>query len=83
MFELPCPEFLKIDVDGNELEVLLGGVQTLSNPALRSILVEVREDSDVERAVRDLLAQFSFLHTGTGYATSAGFANLEFERDGG
>ena len=83
MFELPCPEFLKIDVDGNELEVLLGGAQTLSNPALRSILVEVREDSDLERAVRDLLAQFGFLHTGTGYATSAGFANLEFERDGG
>jgi len=83
LFGLPCPEFLKIDVDGNEIDVLRGAVRTLSDSSLRSILVEVREDSDVETAVRDLLAEHRFLHTGTGYATSAGFANLEFERDGG
>ena len=80
MFGLPCPEFLKIDVDGNEVEVLRGAAKTLSDATLRSILVEVREDSDMEGSVHDLLAQYNFLHTCTGYATSVGFANLEFER---
>jgi FkbM family methyltransferase len=83
MFGLPCPEFLKIDVDGNEVEVLRGAAQTLSDTTLRSILVEVREESDMDSSIRELLAKYNFLHTGTGYATSPGFANLEFERAGG
>jgi FkbM family methyltransferase len=42
-FSLPAPNYLKVDVDGGEIEVLHGAVQTLANPALRSILIEIDE----------------------------------------
>ena len=32
-----------MDVDGGEIEVLQGAVQTLASPALRSILIEIDE----------------------------------------
>ena len=37
---LPAPTFLKIDVDGIEERILLGGRGVLSNPMLRGLLVE-------------------------------------------
>jgi len=42
-FSLPTPNYLKVDVDGGEIEVLHGAAQTLANPALRSILIEIDE----------------------------------------
>ena len=42
-FSLPAPNHLKVDVDGGEIEVLNGAVQTLANPTLRSILIEIDE----------------------------------------
>jgi len=42
-FNLPVPNHIKIDVDGIELSVLKGADETLSNPALRSIVVELEE----------------------------------------
>jgi len=38
---LPCPNFIKIDVDGIEHKVLAGAKKTLSNPKLKSIIVEL------------------------------------------
>ena len=81
MFDLPYPEFLKIDVDGNELEILKGAVKTLSNQKLKSILIEVHEGSDVDRAVRVTLEKYGFYHSGTSYVITPGFANIEFQRD--
>jgi FkbM family methyltransferase len=40
-FGLPLPNHIKLDVDGGELAVLEGARQTLSSPALQSMLVEV------------------------------------------
>lgn len=40
-FDLPVPTHIRIDVDGIELEVLRGADKTLSNEALRSIVVEL------------------------------------------
>jgi FkbM family methyltransferase len=42
-FSLPAPNYLKIDVDGGEIDVLQGAAQTLASPALSSILIEIDE----------------------------------------
>jgi FkbM family methyltransferase len=39
------PSAIKIDVDGNELEVLAGAVRTLASPGLRSVLIEMPADA--------------------------------------
>ena len=42
-FSLPVPNHLKVDVDGGEIDVLQGAKETLVNPTLRSILIEIDE----------------------------------------
>lgn len=44
MTPLPTPNHIKIDVDGIEHLVLSGACKVLSDPALRSILVEIDEE---------------------------------------
>lgn len=51
LFGVPAPNYLKIDVDSIEESILEGGQQTLRDPALRSILIEL-EASDTPRNVR-------------------------------
>jgi FkbM family methyltransferase len=41
LFGIPAPHYLKIDVDSIEERILEGGRQTLRDPALRSVLIEV------------------------------------------
>jgi FkbM family methyltransferase len=55
MFDLPAPNHIKLDVDGGELAVLQGGVDTLSSPALQTMLVEVA--TSLSEAVIAALAQ--------------------------
>lgn len=43
-FNIPTPNHLKLDVDGIEFEILKGASKTLSNPSLKTILVEMSED---------------------------------------
>ena len=45
LMSLQTPNHIKVDVDGNELLVLKGAERTLSSPALRSLLVEIDDDS--------------------------------------
>ncbi|WP_374615166.1 FkbM family methyltransferase [Sphingorhabdus sp.] len=45
-FGLPVPNFVKIDVDGHETDILNGMQQTLSAPALKSLLVEFNNDEE-------------------------------------
>src|SRR5579863_8793624 len=40
LFGLAPPNYLKIDVDGLEEQILDGAVKTLADPALRSVLIE-------------------------------------------
>lgn len=61
---LPVPNHMKIDVDGYELEVLLGAETALASPSLRSVLIEVdvRTDGQADRTkqVTGLLAGKDF-----------------------
>ncbi len=43
------PNTMKIDTDGNEDKVLEGGIKTLSNPILRSLVIEMPHD-DAEKS---------------------------------
>lgn len=54
---LPRPNCMKIDVDGLELEILKGSDETLKDPALRTILVEVNSE---ESAIDSLLGRYGF-----------------------
>lgn len=55
-FQLPAPTAIKIDVDGHECPLLRGARQTLSGPALRSVMIECSGDdgrADVRRILCD------------------------------
>ena len=43
-FEIP--NYLKIDVDGLEHQILEGGINTLSHKNIKSILIEINENYD-------------------------------------
>ncbi|HEX2042916.1 MAG TPA: FkbM family methyltransferase [Acidimicrobiales bacterium] len=51
------PNHLKLDVDGTELDVLLGARRVLADDRLRSLLVEVSHHRGRTDAIRDILAQ--------------------------
>jgi FkbM family methyltransferase len=45
-FGLPMPNFIKVDVDGHEGDVLNGMSRILSEPAVRSILIEFNDEEE-------------------------------------
>ncbi|PSJ17075.1 FkbM family methyltransferase [Nitrosomonas supralitoralis] len=47
----PCPNYMKIDVDGIEISILEGASAILANPALRSVIVELGSKVEQERAI--------------------------------
>jgi FkbM family methyltransferase len=51
----PFPSHIKIDVDGNEAEIIEGARNTIADPRLKSLLVEIRPD-DRETRIRTMLA---------------------------
>jgi len=50
-WELPCPNYIKIDVDGIEIAIIKGAANTLRNPALRSVIVELGTSDEQQEAV--------------------------------
>lgn len=63
-FRLPFPNHIKIDVDGNELQILKGAGDILRRPELRSILLEINEErEDAGDMVKLLEASGFVLHS--------------------
>lgn len=80
MFGLPPPNYLKLDVDGNEEAILDGAALTLADPALRSILVEIEEtDTPRNRRILERLTRAGFALTGRG-GGQGGVSNGIFTR---
>lgn len=47
----PCPNYMKIDVDGIEISILEGASEVLANPALKSVIIELGTNAEQEKAV--------------------------------
>lgn len=59
-FGIPTPNHIKIDVDGVEYEILKGSEKILSSSELKTILIELQEDSSEGRKIKSLIEQKGF-----------------------
>ena len=55
-FGIPAPNHVKIDVDGTEFSILKGMDETLSNPSLRSLMLELNEGRGQVTEIVDFLS---------------------------
>ncbi len=78
-FGLRPPNHIKLDVDGAEVNVLRGAEQTLADPALRSLLVEV-EDTNSREIIDFLRAKGLEVHERHLRRESGELANYVFKR---
>ena len=60
-FSLPPPNHVKLDVDGTEYQVLKGAEKALTNPQLRTVLLEVSEEHPHTMDVVSLLETKDFV----------------------
>ena len=79
-FPLPAPNHLKIDVDGLEAKVVEGAARALAAPALRSVIVELREDRNGAEITGLLERSGLRLHSKRARWT-AGLFNYVFSRE--
>ena len=79
-FGIPIPNHMKIDVDGSELKVVAGARQTLSNPALRSLLIEIDERKDAHRELAKAIEGHGLALVSKNPRRGAGLFNYVFER---
>lgn len=59
-FKIPIPNHMKIDVDGIELSVLKGAEETLFNPLVRSIILELQEGREEANQIIEFLVSKGF-----------------------
>lgn len=57
---LPFPAHIKIDVDGNEAKVLIGGTKTFADARLRSVLLEINGTDVDKRSLRETVCGYGF-----------------------
>lgn len=55
-FPIPTPNHIKLDVDGIEFGILRGAQDTLSNPSLKSVILELEETSKEPEEISDYLS---------------------------
>lgn len=65
---LPVPTVLKIDVEGFELDVLLGMEELIANPRVRALFIEVHFGLLAERGTPKAPADIAALLTAAGFA---------------
>jgi len=57
------PNCIKIDVDGTEIEILEGAVETLSSPKLRTLIIELPEEEEARKASMQTLSDLGLKRT--------------------
>lgn len=60
-YNFECPNYLKIDVDGNEHLIIKGASKLLSDQRLKSILIELNMDLKIDAEVIDQIKSSGFL----------------------
>jgi FkbM family methyltransferase len=60
---IPIPQHIKIDVDGIEHKILEGATQTLKDPLLESILVELNTNLPSHRQIIELMKENGFIYS--------------------
>jgi FkbM family methyltransferase len=63
-FPTPFPNHVKIDVDGSEHRVIAGALSTLSDPRLRSVLIELNEDLSIDRELVGVIENAGLKYAG-------------------
>jgi FkbM family methyltransferase len=63
-YQLPCPNYIKIDVPHLAGAIVRGGMRTLQRPDVRELHIEASEDSPRDRQVIETLEQLGFAVTG-------------------
>jgi len=59
---IPIPDHIKIDVDGIEDKVVQGAWNTLSNPAVQSVLIELNTNLEQHRLIPPKLEELGFAY---------------------
>jgi FkbM family methyltransferase len=81
LFGLPPPNYLKIDVDSTEERILSGALETLNEPDLRSVLIELEAtDTARNRRLAVALEAAGFSLSLPGKQTQEGVVNGIFTR---
>jgi len=57
---LPVPQYVKIDVDGIEPQVIAGALRTLREPGVRSVLIEINTNLDDHWEIVDRMVAMGF-----------------------
>jgi FkbM family methyltransferase len=78
-FNFPIPNYIKIDVDGIELDVLYGAKNVLSHPDVKSVLIECQSDEEQQAAVKHIFSTAGFSLSFHGNPRKA--SNMIFHRD--
>ncbi len=60
-FSLPFPSHIKVDVDGIENQVVGGATQTLQDPRLKTVLIEIFIHGDVASQIKDAFLGSGFV----------------------
>lgn len=59
-YAFPFPNYIKIDVDGPELEIIRGMKKTIANKELRSVLIEIDENQQAHKEIIETLLSAGF-----------------------
>jgi FkbM family methyltransferase len=80
LYRLAAPNYLKLDIDGNEEKVLAGAAKTLADPALRGVMIEVDRNGARTEALLKTLADYGFRFVRWGVDHGLGTVNAELVR---
>jgi FkbM family methyltransferase len=78
-YELPCPNYIKIDAPGLTEAIVIGGTRLLRRPDVRELHIEVREQSKAGQRLVEMLRQAGFAVVGR--HPHGGSADLTFARE--
>ena len=79
-WNLPAPDYLKIDVDGIEHLILFGAKETLKNPICKTVLIEVNEKfQEQAKETKKILSECGFSLKDKYHATGQTFNQIWFK----